>query len=157
MKRNIHSGLVISILFVLISGACTSKPLPPENKATESTPSLVLPSEELNFEQQQAISPPAPKNLRINPEGSSVQIAWDAADLVVTPHGYSDEVLFYKIFRREEGQLDAIQLGTSTETSFLDVKISAGVNYFYSVVEVHKGLEGGEMDGSRSEEVELGG
>lgn len=146
MNGKIRMGTEIGILLVFMLSACTSKPLPV----------ATTPGGELTFEEHRAATPPPPKNLSINPEGNAVQIAWEPADPVLTPHGYGDEVLFFKVFRRVEGQI-AVQLGTTTETSFLDAKRAAGDKYFYSVVEVHKGLDGGEVDGDRSDEVFWGG
>ena len=89
------------------------------------------------------MTPPSPRNLKINPEGNGVVIYWEAAEPVTIPHGYSDEVLYYKVFRRAEGELEAVQLGTTKELSYLDAVRTAADKYYYSVVGVHKGLGGG--------------
>lgn len=159
------------LLLVLILSACASQPVPEapspgeEGNVVSGEEVTIIPDEEgaivpggeLTFEEHRAAAPPPPKDLNINPEGNGVQITWEPSDKVMDPHGYGDEVLFYKVFRRAEGSIELSQLGTTTETSFLDAKRTAEDEYYYSVVAVHKGVDGGEVDGDRSDEVFWGG
>lgn len=155
MNGKIWLGQIMSILLVLVLSACASQPVPGAPPPGEEM--TIEPGGELTFEEHRAAVPPPPRNLSINPEGNGVQIAWEPSDKVTGPHGYGDEVLFYKVFRRAEGSIEVIELGTTTETSFLDAKRTAEDKYYYSVVAVHKGLDGGEVDGDRSDEVFWGG
>ena len=155
MKEKIKIGIGIGALLIFLLSACASKPQPMAS-TPEKEPTFE-PGGELTFEEHRAAVPPPPINISINPEGNAVQIAWEPVAKVIGPHGYGDEVLFYKVFRRAEGSIEAVQLGTTTETSFLDAKRTAEDKYYYSVVAVHKGLDGGEVDGDRSDEVFWGG
>jgi hypothetical protein len=158
-QRTLFLKLIFILIFLFLT-ACNGKgtPVPSTNSMpTDATVPALTNTGELTFEQHRAMFPPPPKNLTINPEGNAVLISWEAADPVTIPHGYGDKVLYYKVFRRAEKETDPVQIGTTTAPSFFDAKRTAQDKYYYSIVEVHDGLAGGELDGDRSEESYWGG
>lgn len=170
-KKYFQIGVVL-FLVCLLTG-CSGIGQPTVEKTDEQTNtqiainvSTTIPTEvptfdaligsgELTYEQQQSMTPPFPKNLKVIDKEGGIYITWEPADKVVTPHGYKDEVLYYKVFRRTSSENDASQIGTTKDLFLKDNNVTSGHEYFYSVVEVHAGMDGGEVDGESTDEVAI--
>lgn len=140
MRRILRLKFLIAILSLVAISAC----------APRETPPTFMP--ELTYEEHLAVSPPPPKDVTVSPEADGVRIAWEPSDPVTIQHGYGDEVLYYKVFRSAD-QVNWSQLGTTTADFFLDTTAPPGGISYYCVTAVHKGLEGGEVEGDRSDPV----
>ena len=107
----------------------------------------------VTLEENQAMFPPAPTDISITTENRTVLISWQAADPASSEHFYSDTILYYKVFRRTADELSPTLLGEALDLQYSDTSAEEGIAYYYSIVAVHAGLDGGEINGERSPEV----
>jgi fibronectin type 3 domain-containing protein len=103
----------------------------------------------LTWEDDVAVHPPPPQNLRATMEDGQVRLEWDRPLQVTVSHSYDDEIAYYRIFRRRADSADSEPIGKTEELTFVDISPPSG-QVFYRVTAVHVG----EYEGSRSDEVE---
>lgn len=122
---------------------------------TRNAEEAVVPSDGMTFEEHLAIHPPPPEGLHAAPEGDSILLTWEPAGPVMVEHFYGDDVLYYKILRWSTSLLGLSheQIATTTETLYLDRNVTAGVRYYYRIVEVRASSAAGEVDSPPSLEM----
>jgi fibronectin type 3 domain-containing protein len=104
-------------------------------------PNLSVPPSELTSEEDLSVHPPAPAALKAIVTEEGIEFSWEVPPPVNVPHGYSDKVLFYKVYRRTDATQFAF-LAQSTETVYKDQDVIAGVKYYYTVTAMHEnGIE----------------
>jgi fibronectin type 3 domain-containing protein len=131
-------GYILLILLIVV--ACSQAP-----EATD----------ELTYDAYLAFNPPPPENLTAKNDAGKVLLTWDAAEVVKTKHYYEDIPLAYKIFRRTENELEFMFLAETSGQTYTDSQVQQDVTYFYSVSGVYRNLDGDEIDGSQTSEVEI--
>jgi hypothetical protein len=134
-----HKALFVLIVFAsfLVLAGCTFPGAPP-----------TVSGEGLTWEDDVAIHPPPPQNLRATVENGQVRLEWERPIEVTVDHSYGDEIAYYRVFRRRADSADTEPIGTTEELTFVDESPPSG-EVFYRVTAVHVG----DVEGSRSDEV----
>ena len=131
-------GIWIACVFCLVLAGCAlAEPTPP-------------PPGGLTWEDDLAIHPPPPQDLRATVEGGHVRLEWNPPSKVTVSHSYDDEIAYYRVFRRHAGSADSEPIGETKELAFVDTSPPSG-QVFYRITAVHVG----EYEGSRSDEVQV--
>jgi len=136
-KRFHGMVMLVFMLLTLLLVSCGN----PDISATPS---------ELTYEEDLSIHPPAPAALKAIVTEEGIEFSWEVPPPVTVPHGYSDEVLFYKVYRRTDATPFAF-LAQTTETVYKDQDAIAGVKYYYTVTAMHEN----EIESTRPSEVSV--
>lgn len=144
------SGLGALAVVLLVGGCGTGSSLDgqpgvtaPPSASSTTTPSTL--PEELTAQEQLRVNPPPPERLTATRRGATVVLAWTPPPEVTVPHGYSDRVVEYHVYRSADGGAEVL-VGTSSSLTFTDTAPPAGtLRYAVSSVREH-GVEGGRTD-----------
>jgi hypothetical protein len=121
----------------------TSAGPPPSSTATSTTmPGELTPEEDL------ANNPPPPANVHVvDASVDSIELAWDRPPPVDVPHGYSDRVVAYRIYRRAGGELEFRPLADTPERRYVDSQVDPGQTYAYIISSIREmNVEGTRSD-----------
>ena len=128
--------LNVVIAIMLLATSCANPQLP-----GTSPP-------ELTYEQDLSINPPPPTALKATIVAQGIQLSWESPPPVSVPHYYSDQVLYFKVYRRTEDTQFAY-LAQTTEMVYIDQSALTGIKYYFTVTAMH---ENG-IESSRAQEV----
>jgi fibronectin type 3 domain-containing protein len=104
--------------------------------------------DELTHEENLAKNPPPPADVRVvSASVDSVKLAWDPPPPVDVPHGYSDRVVAYHVYRRTGGDLEFRPLAETPERRYVDTEVDPGQTYEYTVSSIREQ----NVEGSRSD------
>jgi len=157
MTGRSHRILAAALLMVVLAGCAHSGTTSSDQSATDSTnatpttsapadspssqPTTIMTSvlDELTADDDLALNPPPPQNVRAGQvTSSSAELTWDAPPPVPVPHSYSDRVVKYRIYRSGENDIDLRPIGTSTERRFIDKTVEPGGTYRYAVTSIRE-------------------
>lgn len=103
---------------------------------------------ELTPEEDLTINPPPPANVHVvDVSADSVELAWDPPPPVDAPHGYSDRVVAYRVYRRVGGELEFRPLAETPERGYVDSPVDPGQTYEYIVSSIREN----NVEGTRSD------
>jgi hypothetical protein len=137
----------------------TTSPMPEATQSLAETATVVVPVETptleamqnkdgstinspgLTYEENLAINPPPPDDLAAIVTSGGIKLTWNPPPPVLVTHYYSDNILYYKVYRRVEGA-SFVFLGQTEENSYLDKTAAEGTRYYYTVTAQHEnGIE----------------
>ena len=128
--------LLETVLYLTIVG-CS---VPRSSSSTQTTTTIPVASPVapvgLTYEDDLAVNPPAPKNLKAVITDRDVYLAWDESSKVLSPHSYRDEIAYYRIFRRTLNETEPVFLGRTETRDYTDTPAPCGAIY-YLVTAVH--------------------
>jgi hypothetical protein len=131
----------------------TSAGPPPSSTAS----SVAMPGE-LTPEGDLANNPPPPTNVHVvDASVDSIELAWDPPPPVDVPHGYSDRVVAYRIYRRAGDELEFGPLADTPERRYVDSQVDPGQTYAYIISSIREmNVEGTRSDPPAIAEVPSG-
>jgi hypothetical protein len=95
--------------------------------------------DELSPDDDLAFNPPAPENVRAGQvTAAGAELVWDAPSPVAVPHGYSDRVVAFRIYRSSDDELELRPLAMTAELSFVDRSVESGRTYHYAVASIRE-------------------
>ena len=121
-------------------------PVPVETSTLAAAQTTAVNPPELTFEMNLAINPPPPVGIKAVAVAGGIKLTWTNPPAVIVPHHYSDNILFYKIYRRTE-TIQFTVLAQTSENFYLDETVTKGIQYFYIVTAQHEnGIESSRPD-----------
>lgn len=118
----------------------------PDPTTTASSTRVPGPLDELSPDDDLAMNPPPPANVRTGAVAAgAVELIWDEPPTVSVPHTYSDRVVEYRIYRSGGGDVESALIGSSTELGFADGTARSGQRYEYTVTSVREQHVEGSM------------
>jgi hypothetical protein len=147
LRGRIFGGLLVAAL-AATSGCQTSlgDPVASPSVSPSASPSP-SPTGELTADEDLAIHPPAPLNVRATVAGGDVELTWQPPPPVRIPHRYSDRVVSYRIYRRAPGEVELRPIGTSATLTYTDRKVQGTGEFGYAVTSIReRDVEGSKSD-----------
>jgi len=103
-----------------------------------SIPTPMVALSGISYEEQMRILPPPPRTINGTCKVDHIELRWDVPETVRVPHGYSDVITGYKIYKGTS--VDKMSyLATTADLNFKDFDISGSPQYAYEVTAVHQG------------------
>ena len=149
-SMDVFRNCVLTALLAAALSACSGTgPITP---ASTSPVTPTNPPSELSAEEDLAINPPPPQNVRITRHRSGrVDLAWDPPAAVEIPHDYSDRVVSYRIYRQGPRDIELRAIGSSTKLRYADNKLSQSGHYSYAVTSIREQ----NAEGTKSPAIEV--
>jgi hypothetical protein len=165
MKLTVTASVVAAIALL---GGCGDDDTPTTQEGTvpstsagpspsPTTTSVTMPGE-LTPAEDLANNPPPPANVHVvDVSVDSIELAWDPPPPVDVPHGYSDRVVAYRIYRRAGGELEFRPLAETPERRYVDAEVEPGQTYEYIISSIREmNVEGSRSDPPAVAEVPAG-
>ena len=113
--------------------------VPADSPPVEPAPIISGVLDELSPDDDLAFNPPAPENVRAGQvTAAGAELVWDAPSPVAVPHGYSDRVVAFRIYRSSDDELELRPLAMTAELSFVDRSVESGRTYHYAVASIRE-------------------
>lgn len=126
------------LTLLALAVALTACQASPSSSPTPSQVASPTATRGITAEEDQAIHPPAPTDVRaVVTADKSVRITWQTppAPTVKQPR-YSDNIVEYQIYRRGPGEVEMRPVGTSKTAEFVDKAPGTG-DFAYTVTAIH--------------------